>query len=329
MRKAMAEAELGDDVFHEDPTVNRLEALAADMTGKAASVFVPSGTMGNLASLLAHAGRGSEVIVGDEAHIYHYEAGGASALGGLVYHAVPTRPDGTLPLEALQAAIRPSSRDYHAARAGVICLENTHNRCSGAVLRPEYMAQVAAFAAEHEIPVHLDGARLFNAAVALGRPVTDFTRHVSSVQICLSKGLGAPVGSLIIGDADFVDRARRLRKMLGGGMRQVGVIAAAGIVALTEMVDRLAEDHVNARILADGLAGLPGVLLDPGSVETNIVIFRMPDVARAAALVEAAKREGVLLWPFGANRIRAVTHEGITSEDCRRAIDALRRALAA
>ena len=327
MLDAITTAELGDDVFHEDPTVNRLEQLAAEVTGKAAAVFVSSGTMGNLASLLAHAGRGQEVLVGDEAHIYHYEAGGASALGGLVYHPIPTRPDGVLPLDALEAAIRPSARDYHAAPAGVICLENTHNRCSGAVLAPEYMAEVAALAARHGVPVHLDGARLFNAAVALQRPVTDFTRHVSSVQLCLSKGLAAPAGSLIAGDADFVDRARRVRKMLGGGMRQVGVLAAAGIVALTTMVDRLAEDHANARLLADGIARLPGVDLDPASVQTNIVIFRMPDAERARALWEAAKREGVYVWPFGANRLRAVTHYGITADDCRTAADAIARAL--
>jgi len=327
MRRAMFEAELGDDVFRDDPTVNRLEALAAEMTGMGAAVFVPSGTMGNLASLLAHAGRGSEVIVGDEAHIYHYEAGGASALGGLVYHPVPTNPDGTLPLEAIEAAIRPSGRDYHAARAGVICLENTHNRCSGAVLAPEYMARVAALAARHGLPVHLDGARIYNAVVALGRSITDFTRHVTSMQLCLSKGLGAPVGSLILGEADFVDRARRIRKMLGGGMRQVGVIAAAGIVALTTMVERLAEDHANARILAEGLAGTPGVDIDPATVATNIVIFRLADAEQARALVEAVKREGVLVWPFGANRVRAVTHEGITADDCRAAVGTIARAL--
>jgi threonine aldolase len=328
MRQAMFEAELGDDVFHEDPAVNGLEALAAEMTGMAAGLFVPSGTMGNLASLLAHAGRGSEVIVGDEAHIYHYEAGGASALGGLVYHPVPTNANGTLPLDAIEAAIRPSDRDYHAARAGVICLENTHNRCGGALLTPEYMADVAALAARHKIPVHLDGARIFNAVAASGRPVTDFTRHVWSMQVCLSKGLGAPVGSLIVGDADFVDHARRIRKMLGGGMRQVGVIAAAGIVALTTMVDRLAEDHANARILAEGLAECVAGF-DPATVQTNIAIFRMADAEQALALVGLLKEEGVLVWPFGANAVRAVTHAGVSTGDCRTAVAAIRKAVAA
>ena len=290
MLDAIARAELGDDVFHEDPTVNRLERLAAEMTGKDAAVFVPSGTMGNLASLLAHAGRGHEVLVGDEAHIYHYEAGGAAALGGLVYHPIPTHPDGTLPLDALEAAIRPSAHDYHAAPAGVVCLENTHNRCSGAVLAPEYMAEVAALAARHGVPVHLDGARLFNAVVATASVrVTDFTRHVSSVQLCLSKGLAAPAGSLIAGDEAFVDRARRVRKMLGGGMRQVGVLAAAGIVALTTMVDRLAEDHANARLLAERLAPLPGVDLDPA---TRADEHRdLQDAGRRAGAGAARRRE--------------------------------------
>ena len=327
MRKAMAEAEVGDDVYGEDPTVNRLEGESARLTGKEAGLFVASGTMGNLASLLAHATRGQEVILGDEAHIFHYEAGSASALGGLVYHTVPTCPDGTLPLEAIEGAIRPIGADYyHNASAGVICLENTHNRCGGTILRPDYCAAVAAIASRHGLPIHLDGARIFNASVALGRPVTDWTRHVTSMQFCLSKGLAAPAGSLIVGDASFVDRARRVRKMLGGGMRQVGVLAATGLVALREMVDRLAEDHANAKILAEGLAGMPGIAIDPAAVETNIVIFRLADAGRAMAFRDAATREGVLLSVVGGGRLRAVTHYGITAEDCRAALDAMRRA---
>lgn len=328
MRKAMAEAEVGDDVYGEDPTVNRLEEESARLMGKAAAVFVASGTMGNLASLLSHAGRGQEVILGDQAHIFHNEVGGASALGGLIYHTVPTHADGTLPLEAIEAAIRPSATDYHWAGAGVVCLENTHNRCGGAILRLDYCAQVAALAARHGLPIHLDGARIFNASVALGRPVTDWTRHASSVQFCLSKGLAAPAGSVIAGDAAFVDRARRIRKMLGGGMRQVGVLAAAGLVALREMVDRLAEDHATAKILAEGLADMPGISIDPATVETNIVIFRLKDADRAAAFRAAATREGVLLSVVGGGRLRAVTHDGITPDDCRAALQAMRRALA-
>ena len=328
MRQAMAAADVGDDVFGDDPTVNRLEALAAEITGKEAAVFVASGTMGNLASLLAHCGRGRDVILGDESHIYHYENGGASALGGLVFRPVRTSADGTLPLDALRAAIHLPAHNYHYyhyTRPGVICLENTHNRCGGRILSPGYFAEVAGIAAEHRLPVHLDGARLFNAAVAAGLPVTDWTRHVSSVQLCLSKGLSAPVGSLICGSAAFVDEARRMRKILGGGMRQAGVIAAPGIIALTEMVGRLADDHRHARILADGVAALPGVVLDPPDVDTNIVVFRMPGVTAAEAYVDALEREGVLVSNFGGGRLRVVTHDGISEADCFAAVEVMKR----
>jgi threonine aldolase len=328
MRQSMADADVGDDVFGDDPTVNRLEVIAAETTGKEAAVFVASGTMGNLASLLAHCGRGRDVILGDESHIYHYENGGASALGGLVFRPVRTLADGTLPLDALRAAIHLPAHNYHYyhyTRPGVICLENTHNRCGGRIVLPEYFAEVAAIAAEHQLPIHLDGARLFNAAVASGRPVTEWTRHVSSVQLCLSKGLSAPVGSLICGSAAFVDEARRMRKILGGGMRQAGVIAAPGIIALTEMVSRLADDHRNAKILADGVAALPGVVLDPPEVDTSIVVFRMPAVAQAEAFEAALGRAGVLVSNFGAGRLRVVTHDGITEADCRAAVEFMTR----
>ena len=329
MRQAMFTAEVGDDVFGEDPTVNRLEALAAEMTGMEAALFVSSGTMGNLASLLAHCGeRGRDVIVGDESHIYHYENGSASAVGGLVLPPVRTNADGTLPLDAVESAIHSPAHHYHFyhyAPPGVICLENTHNRCGGAVLSPEYFAQVAAIARRHGLPVHLDGARLFNAAVAMQRPVTEWTRHVSSVQLCLSKGLSAPVGSMICGAAPFIDRARRMRKILGGGMRQAGVIAAPAMVALTDMVGRLAEDHRNARILAEGLASLPGVTLDLATVDTNIVVFVLASVRQAESFAAALASEGVLVSNFGGGRLRAVTHYGISEADCRAAVDAFRR----
>jgi threonine aldolase len=328
MREAMASAMVGDDVYGEDPTVNRLEQLAAEITGMEAALFVTSGTMGNLASLLAHCQRGQDVILGDESHIYHYENGSASALGGLVLHPVRTNADGTLPLEALEATIHLPAHHYHFyhyAPPGVICLENTHNRCGGTIVPPPYFAQVAEIAARHRLPVHLDGARLFNAAVAAGRPVTDWTRHVSSVQLCLSKGLAAPVGSMICGPAAFVDRARRMRKMLGGGLRQAGVIAAPGILALTEMVARLEEDHENARILSGGVAALPGVVLDPPRVETNIVVFRLPGPSAAEAFAEALARDGVLVSDFGAGRLRVVTHYGITAADCRKAVETMTR----
>ena len=324
MREAMAAAEVGDDVYGEDPTVNRLEKLAADITGMEAALLVSSGTMGNLASLLAHCERGRDVILGDESHIYHYENGSASALGGLVLHPVRTNADGTMSLQAIEAAIHSPAHNYHFyhyAPPGVICLENTHNRCGGTIVPADYFAEVAALASRHGLPIHLDGARLCNAAVAAGRPVADWTRHVSSVQLCLSKGLAAPVGSMICGSAAFVDKARRMRKMLGGGMRQAGVIAAPGILALTDMVPRLAEDHANARILADGISRLPGIVLAPPRVDTNIVVFRLPDVAAAEAFAGALEREGVFVSNFGAGRLRVVTHYGITEADCRRAVE--------
>ena len=326
MRQAMATAEVGDDVFGDDPTVNRLEALAARMTGMEAGLFVTSGTMGNLASLLAHCQRGQEVIVGDESHIFNYENGSASALGGMVMHTVPTNADGTLPLAAIEAAIHLPTHHYHFyhwAPPGVICLENTHNRCGGSVLPPSYFADVEALARTHGLPIHLDGARLFNAAVAAGRPITDWTRHVTSVQLCLSKGLAAPVGSMICGPAGFIDRARRMRKILGGGMRQAGVIAAPGIVALTEMVDRLADDHRHARILAEGVARLPGVAIEVAKVQTNIVIFSLASAADAEKLQAAAAEAGVLLSDFGGGRLRMVTHYGISESDCRDAVKVL------
>jgi threonine aldolase len=324
MRDAMARSEVGDDVFGDDPTVKALEAAAAARMGKEAALFVPSGTMGNLAALLALCQRGQEVIVGDQAHIYWYEAGGAAALGGLVYHPVPTSPDGSLAASALEDAIRPAANNAHFAPAGVICLENTHNRMGGTIVPPESAEAVASLAARHGLPVHLDGARLFNAAVAAGRPVTDWTRHATTVQFCLSKGLGAPVGSILAGPADVVRRAWRVRKMLGGGMRQVGVIAAAGMVALETMVDRLTQDHDNARLIADALAALPGVVLDLRSVQTNIVVFEPPAEWEPAAFVRAAEDRGVLLTPFGGRRVRAMTHADVSREECERAADVVR-----
>ena len=321
MRRAMAEAEVGDDVFGDDPTVKRLESLAAERVGKPAALFVPSGTMDNLAALLAHCGRGHEVIVGDQAHIYWYEAGGASTLGGLIYHPVPTAADGTLGLNDLASAIRPSHGNPHFAPGGVVCLENTHNRMGGVVLTPEYSASVARFAADHGLPVHLDGARIFNAAVAHGRPVTDWTAHATSVQFCLSKGLGAPHGSILAGPEEFIHRAWRIRKMLGGGMRQVGVIAAAGIVALETMVERLADDHRNARGLAESLATLPGLTIDVARVQTNLVIFEPPSTWEPQAFIRAVEEKGVLLTPFGGRRIRAMTHADVSSADCERAVE--------
>jgi threonine aldolase len=321
MASAMATADVGDDVFGDDPTVNELQRRAAALVGMEAAIFVPSGTMGNLASLLAHCARGAEVLVGDEAHIYHYEAGGASVLGGLVYHPVPTAADGSLDLGALERAIRPASDNAHFAPAGVVCLENTHNRMGGTVVPVAHAQAVAGIAKARGLPVHLDGARIFNAAVAGGRPVTDWTSHTTSVQFCLSKGLSAPIGSIVAGPADFVRDVWRIRKMLGGGMRQVGVVAAAGLVALDTMIDRLADDHENAKTLASGLAAIDGIAIDPSRVQTNIVVFEPPERWDPLAFVTAAGSRGVLLTPFGGRRIRAMTHADVTREDCERAAE--------
>jgi len=324
MRRAMYEAEVGDDVFGEDPTVNRLEELAATITGHEAALFVTSGTQGNLVSLLSHCQRGDEIIVGDEAHIFRYEVGSAAVVGGLVYHIVPNH-NGRLDPNEVEQAIRPDN--IHVPRTGVICLENTHNLQGGVALTPQDQNAIIDIAHRHGIPVHLDGARVFNAAVALGVDVTLLTKPVDSVMVCLSKGLAAPVGSLVCGKREFIARARRHRKMLGGGMRQAGILAAAGIVALTRMVDRLAEDHAHARILAEGIASIPGFRIDLSSVQTNIVVWELGHPGLTAqGVVAGLEREGVRISYFpGTARLRAVTHYGITRSDVDLALRALQR----
>jgi threonine aldolase len=328
MRRAIAEAPLGDDVYGEDPTINRLEALAAERLGKQAAMLVTSGTMGNLCAILAHCERGKEAIIGDESHIYHYEGGGASVLGGVAMHLVPTAANGELPLAALSNALR-DPEDSHEAITRLICLENTHNRCGGVVLSTAYMQSVRQFAQARGLLVHLDGARLFNAAVALRVDVREITRHVDSVQFCLSKGLAAPVGSILAGDAAFITRARRVRKMVGGGMRQAGIIAAAGIVALEHMVDRLAEDHANARLLAEGLATFPQIKIDLNSVQSDIVIFRLHEgYGTPEAFARAAAERGLLVGGIGRGYVRAVTHYGIDAGDIEEALEIARATLA-
>ncbi len=328
MRQAMAAAVVGDDVFGEDPTVNALESLAAARLGKEAALFVTSGTQGNLASLLAHCGRGDEVILGDQSHTFLYEQGGAAALGGIHPRTVPNQPDGTLRPEDIAAAIRSDNPHFPISR--LVCLENTHNRCGGACLTPDYTAAVAELAHRHGLKLHIDGARIFNAAVALGVDVQELVRPADSVTFCLSKGLAAPVGSLICGPADFIRRARRARKVLGGGMRQAGILAAAGIVALNEMVERLADDHAHARLLAEGIAELPGIRLDPQRVQTNIVIFAFDHPRLTpAALVEELRRRDVGILTLGGNQLRAVTHYGIEHEHIEEAVAAFAAVLAA
>ena len=321
----MLSAPLGDDVYGEDPTVNELERLGAEMLGKDAALFVPSGTMGNLISMMVHAPRGSEVILGDQSHIYHYEQGGASAVASLVMHPVPTGPDGRLSLDDLAAALR-SREDLHSAWPGVLCLENTHNRCGGKVLDLPYLEDVGQFARTQGVPLHLDGARLANAAVALGRPMKDLASSFDSVQLDLSKALAAPVGGLVAGSDSFVAQARRMRKLLGGGMRQAGVIAAAGIVALTEMVERLADDHRLAKELAMALAGLDGIDLKVEEVQTNLVVFRLRDMT-PADFIAGMRERGVLLGEIGQQNLRMVTHYGVTGADVEAAVSAAREVL--
>jgi threonine aldolase len=327
MREAMATAKVGDDVLGEDPTVNQLEAMAAKRMGKEAAVFVASGTMGNLVALLTHCARGDEIMVGSQAHMFLFEAGGASALGSIHSRQITNQPDATLDLTDIEAAIR--ADDPHCPRSRLICLENTHNRCGGACLTPDYMHQVRTMADRYKLQIHLDGARIFNAAVALGVDVRELTRDADSVSFCLSKGLSSPVGSLVCGTADFIRQARRARKVVGGGMRQAGIIAAAGIVALEHMVDRLADDHANARRLAKGLADTPGIALDPSRVQTNIVIFELQE--HAPPPTEFCQRmidHGVKVDAIGGRRIRAVTHYGIEPDHIEQALSAVKQAMA-
>jgi threonine aldolase len=320
MLDAIRSAELGDDVYGEDPTVTKLERLAADRLGKEAACMMPSGTMANLAALLAHAPRGSKVIVGAESDIYLYEAAGASVCGGISYEPIANQSDGTLALADLTAALPGDPDDPQFALPALVCLENTQNRCGGVILPEAYQAAVAEFAHAHGMPVHLDGARVFNAAAGLGVSAAEVARHVDSVQFCLSKGLRAPIGSMLAGPAAFVLAARRIRKMLGGGMRQAGLVAAAGIVALDEMTARLVDDHALARRLAAGLVGLPAI--EVSRPQTNIVMFRVADERfTPASFVAAARRRGLAIGEFGHGRIRAVTHADVGASDIDRAVE--------
>jgi threonine aldolase len=310
---------VGDDVFTEDPTVNRLEGMAAQMLGKEAALFTASGTMSNLVAVLALTRPGDEILLGDEAHMLWNEVGGASAVGGVLMRTVPNHQDGRMDPDAVEAAIRP--KNIHYPPTTLLCLENTHNRCGGAVLTPEYTFTVAGLAHRHGLRVHLDGARIFNAAIALEVPASRLAEPADSVCLCVSKGLSAPVGSLLCGSQEFVDRARKWRKMVGGGMRQVGVIAAAGIVALQTMVGRLAEDHANARRLAHGLAGIPGIAVQPEAVHTNIVMFQPPTTIPAPEFIRRMADRGVRFTYPGGQRVRAVTHRMVGTEDIDEALD--------
>ncbi|MGD2103813.1 MAG: low-specificity L-threonine aldolase [Anaerolineae bacterium] len=321
MREAMHRAAVGDDVYGEDPTVNKLEQLAAERLGKEAALFVCSGTMGNLVSLLTHCTRGDEVILGDQSHTFRFEQGGMAALGGITPYPIANRDDGSLDLEEIEAAIRPDNA--HFPRTRLVCLENTHNMCNGTPLSAAYMAEVGTLAHDHGLKVHLDGARIFNAATALGVDVRELVRPVDSVMFCLSKGLSAPVGSMVCGSAAFISEARRARKVVGGGMRQAGIIAAAGVVAIEQMTERLTEDHRRAKRLAAGLDGLPDV--DVAPVATNILYFEITEsVSRPSTAVGAELAErGVLVNSRGGGLFRAVTHHGIDDVAIERAIEAI------
>jgi len=322
MRNAMATAELGDDVWDEDPTIHRLQDRAAEMVGKEASLFVPSGTMGNLCALISHARPGQEIILEIDSHIFQNEVAGASVVGGLQLRPLDTQ-DGRLRPDQVGAAIRPA--DIHEPSTGLLCLENTHNRKGGTCLTPTQTRALCAVAHEAGFPVHLDGARVFNAAVALKVDVRELTAPVDSVMFCLSKGLSAPVGSMLAGSAAFIDHARRMRKMVGGGMRQAGVLAAAGLCALNEMVDRLADDHANARRLADGLQGLSGVEVDLSRVETNMVFGDCRPPLTAGEFIDRCREVGVLLDQASPHRWRMVTHRGVSADDVDYAIAAVQR----
>ncbi|HVB73445.1 MAG TPA: low-specificity L-threonine aldolase [Ktedonobacteraceae bacterium] len=333
MREAMYRAEVGDDVYKEDPTINRLQEMAAERMGKEAALFVASGTMGNAAATMTHAGRGEAIIVGDQSHIYRYEGGGPSMLGGVQMKVIPTEPDGMLNPHLVKINIADGS-DEHEAPTVLLCIENTHNRCGGTVLNVEQIELLSALAHTSSMNVHMDGARVFNAAIALDIPVSELVRSVDSVMFCLSKGLSAPVGSLLVGKRDFIKRAHRVRKALGGGMRQAGILAAAGIVALERMVERMAEDHEHARQLANGLADFPQIDIDVERVVTNMVMFSVHNAqqeslteAQTLQFLEKVQEHGVLMGTMGEGRIRAVTHYGIEAQDIQTALAGIRRAL--
>ena len=326
MREAMATAEVGDDVYGEDPTVNHLEERAAELMGREAAVFVPTGTMGNQIAIHIHTQPGSEVVAEAGAHIFNFEMGAMAALSGTLPRPVETA-DGILDPEQVEAAIQPPAS--YRTPTSLVVLENSHNLAGGRVTPPARMADLVAVASRHGLPVHLDGARIHNAAAALGVTAAELSAGADTVMFCLSKGLGAPVGSILVGDADTITEARRVRKLFGGGMRQAGIIAAAGLVALDEVLPMLANDNRRARNLAVGLAGIPGIVLDPETVETNIVFFSLADTAPmdAAELAARLAADGVLCHPLGRDSIRMVTHYHISDEDITRAVEVTARAL--
>ncbi len=325
MLEAMMRAELGDDVYGEDATINRLQEMSAERMGMQAGLFVPSGTMGNLIAVLAHCQRGDEAIMGTLGHTFLFEAGGVSALGGVFAHTLANQADGTLLLDEIEHAIRPN--DIHHPVSKLVILENTHNRCGGVVLTKDYTAQVGHLAHDHGLNLHIDGARIFNAAVTSNLDVRELVAPADSVTFCLSKGLCAPVGSVLCGSKDFIQHARRLRKMLGGGMRQAGVLAAAGIVALEKMVDRLSEDHRRANKLAEGLSSISGLVFEMGMPETNMVFPSIkPGIdLNPSAVSQALAKSGIKIGVVGDRKFRLVTHAWITDDNVEKTITSFRK----
>ena len=314
MREAISNAELGDDVFQEDPTINNLEKLAAKKFNKEAAIFLPSGTMANLVAVLTHCNRGDEVILGDESHTFLYEAGGISSFGGVHSRQLKNHNDGTIHLNDIKNAIR--KKDVHFPPSRLICLENTHNRCFGMPLEINYVNEVADIAKNNDMYVHIDGARIFNAAVATGSTVADLTKNVDTVSFCLSKGLSAPSGSLLCGNKKFIYKARFNRKALGGGMRQAGILAAAGIVAIDNMSSKIIEDHRNAKALGDGIAKIDGIIIETEKIKTNIIYFKLdhPKV-NSKSLLDIMNKKNIRFFELGPNWFRLVTHSGISKEN--------------
>jgi threonine aldolase len=327
MREAMAEAEVGDDVYGDDPTLNKLEELAAAMLGKESALFVPSGTMGNLIALLVHCQRGDEVIVGNQSHIYLNESGGMSALGGIHPCPVQNQPDGTLAIDDILASIR--TEDVHHPITRLICLENTQNICGGIPLTADYTRQVGELARQNYLSLHIDGARIFNAAVAQNISVKELVEPADSVMFCLSKGLAAPIGSMLAGTGKFIKRARHIRKMLGGGMRQAGIVAAAGIISLEKMTKRLGDDHSRAKKLADGLRQVSGLVVDQNSPYTNMVYLNLSEEVHVNThqITQKMKEYGVLVDPENARRFRLVIHYWIDDRAVEKTVSAFQKTL--
>lgn len=322
MHEAMFYAELGDDVFGDDPATIKLEEYSAKMVEKEAAVFVPSGTMGNLISMLSHCQRGDEVILGDKSHMFLYEAGGVAVLGGIQPHILKNNRDGTIDISLIKDAIRPD--DIHYPRTRVVCIENTHNYYYGSPIPADYIAKVAEVVKENNLFFHLDGARIFNACVALEVDIKEFSKHVDSLMFCLSKGLSAPVGSVLCGSSEFIKKARKNRKMLGGGMRQTGILAAAGIVALEDMTERLIEDHINAQKLADELEKFDVIDIDPSLVKTNIIYFTLDNSKISDNdFLSSLEERGVKILNLGQSRFRLITHHGITADEIEKVIYAI------